>query len=224
VPFSDERAKSKNQSAGWYSAVKDVKSDPHLVRKQTLRPTHLEYDAYLTYINIVKDYAKENPFFPRVYGVTIQTDKNGDKRPSYTLEKLHRLDEADPEVVKGMAEKLFVPGSRPLLKILRFRNPGERLVEEIEQTLTSGQMGDIADPNLRDALLLIRMIAQKYKYGYDLHWDNAMVRYTPHGPQLVITDPLGDGGWSRHDLARERSTHNAGVSPPPRPVPNHYNN
>lgn len=214
-PFNDMRGSlsrfSTKSPAGFYAKVTPNKKDPHMVDKSTFVSTADNgSDAYLGYIAGIK--GDLNPFFPRVYKVTRVKDTRGNIRPKYVLEKLVPLsalsdDEADalcryvhPELmqhIEHMRENSIHKDKNDYGAAIVI----DMLVEEIGsmfETAPNFPAGASSNKLLRNAINKILKIVDDGPFThddtsvfkFDIKTDNFMIRRAPHGPQLVITDPL----------------------------------
>lgn len=210
---------STKSPAGFYSKVTPNKKDPHMVDKSTFISTADDgSDAYLGYIAGIK--GDLNPFFPRVYKVTRVKDTRGNIRPKYILEKLVPLsalsdDEADalcryvhPQLMDDI-ERMRAHSVHPdkndynapvvidlLIEaiISMFDNPSEFGV--LSNTKPIHSSNKLLQKAIHKIIDIIDNGPTNYmglsKFRLDIKDDNFMVRRTPHGPQLVITDPLAN--------------------------------
>jgi len=164
--------------------------DPHEFEKKTYLPIKLQNDGYYQYVTAIAPYIESNIFLPRVYVVEIVSDSSGQVIPKYKIEALHKPEEFSDESITGLANQVFdkttpLIGGEKAWKII-----AERLrrafvgAEEIEY-LTSNKQ-------LIQAVGIIRKLLKENRSFYaDMHTGNIMIRGTSVGPQLVITDPLG---------------------------------
>jgi hypothetical protein len=106
------------------------------------------------------------------------------------------------KLYKGFPDNKIYYDVRPYI----FRNLAKMMSENIK----TGNYSNVLDSNLKGALNLIRKIIQKSNGNItlDLHKDNIMVRGTPSGPQLVITDPLVEDE-KRRNFCNEKAALNA---------------
>ena len=191
----------QRDDGGWgaYAAVDTDPNDPFIAKKKYHVPMQdLNKDAYYVYIKTIADngLAKSNPYFPRVYNVEIEKDSSGNAQPKFNMEKLALSSSLDREALLGMGDRMFnrfeyiFPSNTP---------PTDR---ELRYTISHGMSQIIKhsafdrakDPQLEEALRLIKKILLDSKGAFvvDIHAANYMIRSTPHGPQLVLTDPIAD--------------------------------
>lgn len=179
---------------GAYAAGTPDPKDPFIYRKKSRQPSKLPVDAYYQYLKFVQPFVDENPFFPRVYNIDIKTDAQGRQKPSYKLEKLMSLKDADNEMHGGLDEVLMDK---------YVANPDDYASMSIGEYVSraADHFGDyyenIKDEKLKEAIDLINyFIEENPDFLPDLHQGNMMVRFGPGGPQLVFTDPVQDQGKS----------------------------
>lgn len=195
--------------SGFFSRVYKDK-DPHLVTKSTKTDAYnLEtYDVYWYYIRkIVESKINEhNPYFPRVYGVTSYKLKS----PTNKIDAKSEMRNAKIEKLESLHsfnrdKELLIPillRIRNKKYLMKYLNTDENFSDinglDIMTFITGFVRDDIAlrndDEHIDDKLYLqaikfIRNISKK-AYNVDIHMDNLMIRRTPYGLQLVITDPL----------------------------------
>lgn len=163
---------------GYFASVKPDKEDPHMIIKKQ----HREDPSYDTYVDFLVNnkLAQANPHFPRIYEISKGQWKM-EKLP-FTLSQFFSPDngndqwENNKQIIGHMYLKDFDPA--------RFST---RIFENPE---------NIKLGTYRKALELVHTAREKHNQSGvgehlsdDLHPGNIMVRLTPHGPQLVITDP-----------------------------------
>ena len=190
-----------NSDNGTYAHGKENPRDPHQFRKKNYLPAELENDAYYQYIKAAEPYMGENPYFPRVYNITIKTDNNGRELPSYDIEKLHKANDLPVETLISIGKNIFNRfdvQDKP--EDLFPSQIAATLAHKIETALMSNNMSNIKDDNLINACYIIMDVRDSNEhFDYDFGPKNIMFRGTPHGPQLVITDPLFD---NEHSIVR----------------------
>lgn len=171
------------RGSGLYSSVTGDK-DPFMINKK--QHAHMNDRAYAIYVKFITDnkLAQANPHFPRIY--EIGDGKWKMEKLPYTLRQYFEYGEDDEndqhrEIICNMYLHNYDP-----------------------QRFTYWDFSDPSKIKLgtyKKALKIIYDYRKKHndsiydsdedgKYlGDDLHNGNIMVRLTPQGPQLVITDP-----------------------------------
>ena len=179
-----------NPDTGAYAVGTTDPRDPHMFRKKMRQPSKLDVDAYYQYIKYIEPYSDSNPFFPKVYGVDVKRDPNGLEKPSYRIEKLVDIDQADQRMDYQLEDALK---DRYLVN-----NAAGSIVSIIRNAISgSFNLKNIKDGKLVQAIQLIQKFLDDHpKFELDLHRGNVMIRFTSVGPQLVITDPVQDRGAS----------------------------
>lgn len=185
------------KDVGSYAKGKQNPTDPHMYRKTSHMPSDLGVDAYHNYIMDVAHKMAENPYLPRIYNITIRTDKNGDSRPSYDMEKLHDPKSVDMDSIIAMGDRMFKRFDPPDGELMHDSDDVmEYISAHIDEAFDSGDYRNIKDKSLIDAIDLIRDVKKKGKFYGDMHPGNFLIRITSKGPQLVLIDPLHDSGKS----------------------------
>lgn len=207
----------KSEKKGTFSWVEDDE-DPFLVRKKHLTPKHdpEETDGFYVYLNKIKNKMAENPFFPRVYEVEKHYDSApgnewSKSRINSKVEKLFPLSQLTHAMQDILADQLFDvdtfisylssnAATRDLYgdSIADIKEYAEKrnltlnlgvfivFLRKIKYYNENIWAPLIKNKKLKEALNLIL----DSKRIVDLHFDNIMFRRTPHGPQLVLSDPL----------------------------------
>lgn len=158
-------------------------------------PSELQDDAYYAYIKAVTPLMGGNPYVPEIYKIIKIRDSNGQIIPRYEM-------------------RSYEPWSNfkkpELVSILAKISPVE--VESMDPDYTADDIWSVItglvyhaaradketeDPELNQVMEIIRnVVASNPAFDYDMHSGNFLIRRTPYGPQLVITDPVQDGGFS----------------------------
>jgi hypothetical protein len=187
--FSRDLDKSDDEiGRGQFSKVMPHPADPHMVRKQTFKPIGPSHknkaDGFYDYVKILIDnHLMDNIHFPKVYEVDTNTDSTNTKRHQYTIERLEDLSKLSREEFEALVETHLL---RPARNV-------EVLAEIIAAACTSeyDRRHYIRLDSLKDACTIIQHIDENNDFRADLHEGNMMFRRTPHGFQLVISDPFG---------------------------------
>lgn len=223
---SDQNQK-KGVQAGWYSGGQTNPRDPHEFVKKPHLTAKLDKDAYYRYVSEIRSLKQEgyhNPFFPQVYNIDITQDMKGNQRPRYRIEKLQAGDVFPTRTLVGMYERYFEDefdmnlvadaANKSLAIWKEIANQCNRAVERSNYT-------NIRDDQLKEALLLIdKIIDENTGWNVDLHVNNIRVRGSSVGPQLVLMDPISDGGASIPDYDEIKSGPRPNTNMPPPPPKN----
>ena len=191
---------------GWYSGGQTNPRDPHEFVKRPHLTALLDRDAYYRYVKEINDLKKQgysNPFFPQVYNVDIVQDKKGNQRPRYRIEKLQQGEDLSFEALEGLYERLFynTVDSKRYQQVNRPEwSIWFDICKECSRAVESSNYSNIRDDQLLEALTLIdRIIKENPDWNVDLHSNNIRIRGSGTGPQLVLMDPISDGGASIPD-------------------------
>lgn len=163
---------------------------------------------------------QNNPFFPKVYSLKTWKDKIGRVMYDVKMEKLQPLNVLSSEQIIVMGKRYFTnfenkfnaalkreiqwkaytrPRSdKPLSDSQKdmnedaLKNAATRAIAScLDESIKEGVTTHIKDSLLRQAMVLIRgILIRKEDKMNDIHANNIMVRLSPSGPQLVITDPV----------------------------------
>lgn len=199
-----QRPEDFNEFGAYANGTEDP-LDAHMYRKKIRMPSNLNNDAYFQWIKACSPFMKSNPWLPRVYEVVLKKYKDGYVRPSYNMEKLIPISTAiieigEQELTHLLANKIYTP------EVLAYReehyttyNDMWLILSDISKSVYDGNttINDFSDPGLHQALSIVnRLTKDNGNFTVDMHKGNFMIRLGTTGPQLVITDPLADGGKS----------------------------
>ena len=188
--------------AGAYGFIKRDKDNPFTVEKQPhMADANIDKDAYYRYINYVtkNKLAQDNPFLPRVYSVKDVADPSNNKKYKIDIESLTPLTGLSTAQLQQMGENLFTNFNEIRKSISGNLNGHQKgtirkaLADGIAECLERNYQAKdntIENQLLRQALTVVRKVKMSGRFAYDLSANNLMARMTPHGPQLVIVDPL----------------------------------
>jgi len=218
-----KKSQDKDVTQGWYSGGRTNPRDPHEFIKKPHLTAKLDKDAYYTYVMEIRELKQkgyQNPFFPQVYNIDITQDTKGNQRPRYRIEKLQSgYGNYPPEALEGMYERLF---NNELQVDSSFNNRSYAIWYEISQQLRKAvqrsNYTNIQDDQLKEALMLIDKIIDEHEgWNEDLHIENIRIRGSSIGPQLVLMDPISDGGASipDYDDVQKGPGTSTGLPPPP---------
>lgn len=172
---------------GMYSKV-TPSEDPHMVDKTSIRPLgpahRSKADGFAFFVNIlVENDLMDNIHFPKVYKSAKTTDSTNTHRHGFTIEKLEPIDNLSDEEFNSLIETHML---RPCASTTV-------LADQLNDACNNayGRKNYIRMESLRDACEILDEIDDVSDFRMDLHDGNIMVRRTPHGPQLVFSDPFG---------------------------------
>lgn len=183
-----QRKTADELGRGAFSKVRPDPNDPHMVNKQSVIPLGKSHedkeDGFAGFVRLMLDNdLMDNIHFPKIYKAQRMTDTTGTHRNNYTIEKL--------EPISGLARE-----ERAALEE-HHMNPGYdedfSLSERIYDSCRSARARDmyIKMDSLKEACATLDELDDISDFRLDINRDNLMVRRTPHGLQLVISDPFG---------------------------------
>jgi hypothetical protein len=204
------RRGSASAPSGWYSGGYQNPRDPHEYVKTTHKPSYLHDDAYYLYVSAIAHLQKKNyrnPYFPVVYQVKVTSDPRGMDRPRYRIETLQSFENYPVESIMGMIDRMFINPEYVISRKVEYTNEKNKgvLWRDMADYLDKIVMGahdaemlsNVKDPLLKQALSVInKILLKRESFEPDIHHNNIMIRGTPVGPQLVLMDPISDGGAS----------------------------
>jgi hypothetical protein len=163
------------KGSGFFAAVKGDE-DPFMINK--VNKGIDEDPAYDAYVN--NKLAQSNPHFPRIYQIQRGKKWKMEKLP-FTLEEYLNTDDHEENTHRfNLINNIYFDGAA--------LNDKGKLYD-----LVKSASSPIKLESYKKALGMIEQeflsLRKSNKFRYDLHANNIMVRLTPQGPQLVITDP-----------------------------------
>lgn len=191
--FQPAKYSIKGGSYGTFARVVPDKKDPHMVIKNdTSAKWHSHNpDNYNKYISLLieRDLINSNIHFPRVYNIKKIVDKHGKFIFKYQMEKLIRLSELSEADLEILARNICSNISDGMTD----RNLVNAIYDAIENECDGADRGGqrLISKSLKQCIQIINDIGEEIGVPpNDIGGDNIMVRRTPYGPQLVITDPF----------------------------------
>lgn len=188
--------KFDDPNAGWYSHVVGDK-DPHMVNKISHRhdPAYSYFVEYL----IKNKIAQDNPHFPRIYDVSKYTDKNGQSKYKWQMERLkitlYKYISIDNSAIAKERMRyigeiyLTDTGVKDLEYSMAKQSNIAYTVNDFCNYIIDPQY--LQDNAYKDAIKIVEKMKQaKHGVFMDLHGNNLMLRFGPYAPQLVIIDPF----------------------------------
>jgi hypothetical protein len=198
VPHLNRHERDRVLGRGIANIVLNNKRDPHTVLRHNSNVINPHVDSsspYYKWLVSTKAY-DSNPYFPRIYARSTVKDKSGKTLITHEIEKLHSLDALEPEVLEGIYTALFdenaIERASSFAKKYSMNDKHFKkliLLNCLDWTF-DGRV-QTSDEQLQQALKKARELSFENEIGGpDMHEENVMVRLTPHGPQLVLTDPI----------------------------------
>jgi len=195
-------------SAGAYTN----QTDPHTILRKTHFKTPKQHrdDPSYSYLKYVKDneLADNNIHFPRIYSSGVskypihdRKDNNiKDIRLVLEIEKLIPIRALSLREARGIVEHLVTDEILHHYTTLRVNRALAiwddvdsifvLLCRHIETALTRNELDQFKSNEFIEACKILQSIKNKIGAKYDLHLSNIMARRTPHGIQIVFTDPF----------------------------------
>jgi hypothetical protein len=162
----------------------------------------LGQNAHLQYLLATKKYAGSNPYLPRILSFNEVPQISGKNKSvkgyAVRMERLFPFDTsykgaATPEM-EIMLQKIFGPD------FVSYMENTNHFTRYIKYAINGKLAYLVIDPQFKQAAELIIAVAKQMDSQYDvdtlidLHIGNIMIRPTKFGPQLVLSDPLYNGG------------------------------
>lgn len=195
----DPRAKrGPVMGSGIYSTVTKDLDDPHMVRKLHHDPDTAGLDGFVKWGEyMIKHKLMNNPHLPRIYNISKEMIDGGGFVYEYTMEELTplskgniRKDEFEALWRQHMSEESYPEDADEMSGEELMGFLGSIIMAAIEGDDKS--LNDITSESLKEAVLHLRHYYEEESSNPipDVHSDNVMMRRTPHGLQLVVTDPF----------------------------------
>lgn len=202
---NNEHSNDRNRLGhGYYSNVYKNK-DPHLVTKVSRIPSRKieDNDPYWFFIRRLTETKinERNPYFPRVYSIKRYSDSDPESETNINeirnaqIEKLEELDQLTEDEIYTIFQK--IRNEKEVDYLRGYPYDQSKLIHFIPDTIkedlsSSYLLNDVEDFNYKEAILFLRKLKKENnRISFDIHKGNLMVRRTPYGVQLVITDPFG---------------------------------
>lgn len=189
--------KVKTLGAGYFSSVYAHDDNPHDVMKFPRKEYNKgDVDGFRIFMSALAadKEMQSNPYFPRFR--MIRKFEKG-KEHSYTarMERLFPLESLEVEDLYSILERIY---SDEFAKEVLDRSNTPQLyffkqvAKTVGHTVEKGwDLEKVTDPLFEQAADWIHELGLREGFYVDLHFNNMMVRRTPYGSQLVLSDPLG---------------------------------
>jgi hypothetical protein len=185
-----------------YSKVDSTGSekDPHHIVKVSVSGHKNPIDdPYVRFIKKAAVHSDENPHLPRVHSLHSIRLKDGIVHIAQ-MEKLTPLKDAHHQQIESASRHAF--GEKNVISGNHYDNKQElagRAQSVVEKDHWSIPYPSQVSTHFQKAAKIVsdtKASSTKKnptgRTGYDMHTGNFMLRHTPHGSQMVITDPLVD--------------------------------
>lgn len=176
---------------GYFSVTRTDKSDPHMVIKRHKKAYDFKEGFDIFAQNVVDNKLYKNIHFPKIYKSTDIKDKENQSIKKWQIERLYPFKSLSEKELIHLVESYFYPSSFENFlshgeKMIRFK-----IVDILKVAIYKGNYDPIKSDELKNALAIIKkMYENQTGIMLDLHQGNVMIRRTPYGNQLVITDPF----------------------------------
>lgn len=189
--FNYDRAAVKTRDElgrGAFSKVTPDKHDPHMVNKTNIVPLGKNHadkaDGFKQFVTLLSDSGmRDNIHFPKVYKANTTTDKTGTHKSSYSLEKLEPIKSVSREELRALEETHMNPGHSEDMEL------HERIYDACRSATARERY--IKLDSLKEACETVMEMDDVSDFRLDINPGNIMVRRTPYGLQLVLSDPFG---------------------------------
>lgn len=175
-----------NVAQGYFSAVRQNRTDPHLVTKTSKRPYAAdESDSFGEFIKFIYEHDyQDNIHMPRVYNWKELRDSDGNKVYKYEIEKLVNGKDIDPEQIEQYIRRVL-----PESELTKFDLDYTVLADFVSNEI---MLGDkiFKQKQLNDACAIIAEAIRELGVERDIHFNNIMFRQDRYGIQLVFSDPV----------------------------------
>jgi hypothetical protein len=184
---------------GYFSTTVGHQDSPHDAVKIS-NAENSRNDGYEEYLRLLSrnPELRDNIHVPRIRSARVITSSDKNKK-RMLLVRMERL-----EPIKNLSEREAYELVKSLVgreeAIRQKNNPrmftsGDPWVRALNGVLFRWERGEldsnqIIHDDIRDTVEFLRKFAGMRQIGFDLHDENWMIRRTPYGPQLVISDPF----------------------------------
>lgn len=142
-------------------------------------------DPKMAYLKSISDSAA-NPHFPRIEKTTTFHGNDNKQIHVSKVEKLHHLDTLEPKELHQLYHHSFGEEYQHSRRAL---SP-ESFSDILDSSAIGGVVFHQPNPELKSAIDHVVHVQDNNPGMIDIHANNIMARKTPHGHQLVMTDPL----------------------------------
>ena len=188
VPGDTE--KFKRLGSGYFSVVGVSDDSPQDVVKVNMYGDLKDgYNAFVKAL-IDNERARNSVLFPRIRSVReLKTPEDEYPRLLVRMERLEPLFNLGIEELRHMVARY----TSAKVEDLEYNNDKFDMINLFVDIIRGDSLvsAKVTDTKLKNAIQWLQEIAQEEKFFFDLHSENMMVRRTPYGPQLVLSDPLG---------------------------------
>ncbi len=142
---------------------------------------------------------QHNTFFPRIYHAVLFADKENPEAYQNLVVQMERLIPLSEDIIRDSAIRLFkqlgFDGNSSVITGKQSKSSQIDRMTSQTRKVFSGEGGSLKElakkSKSKDFIEAVSLLTKDTKkFRSDLHPGNWMVRLTPYGPQLVITDPF----------------------------------
>lgn len=190
----DWELESKGKSSsGNFASVYNSGNDPHMVNRVERKP--LKANNYKLFVDFLtnSNEARNNIHFPKIYTVKTYADESGKKRSEYKIEKLHHLYDLNEHELDAILLTHFRHNGDAADVPQNVNAKTNDIFTAMQAYLTNHSYRYTPISKLKAAADLLLRAASENGIPLDkldIGGNNIMVRRTPTGSQLVITDPF----------------------------------
>jgi len=188
--------KVQSLGTGYFSSVYSHEDTPHDVVKFSRHGIEDDnetdgFQAFMLALAFNKD-AQSNIYFPKFRSIR-KIEHKGNTSFIARMEKLVRLMDLNIDELEAVCTRMFTEERADLIMSQethydRVRSLSRTVGEAVKHQY---KREDIIDEEFIKAARWLQDLAKRRKIDIDLHFENMMIRRTPYGPQLVLSDPLG---------------------------------
>lgn len=187
IDFDVENA--GKSSSGSFASVYSSGNDPHVVNRVERRPSkNNNYKKFAEWL-VSTEQARSNPHFPKIYVIKQYSDKAGNQRGEYRIEKLTPTSELNDHELEAILYTSF----EKINDNIKPYSPLQHITYAMYYYVIGEHYSYVPTGKLRQALDMLAKLEKEFNLGrdfLDIGANNTMVRRTPSGSQLVITDPF----------------------------------
>lgn len=197
--------KVKHLGSGSYASTYAHQDRPHDVRR--ISRAQQSHDGSYWYFKELQAHSdRDNLYFPKHREGTEYQEKEGERRSvlSVSTERLQKLDTLSKKEAESVFERWFgehheyivwnkIFQEIPSQKAFSYEGYGTAMIiSAVIKRIMEHDWIDkyIIDDELKRAVKFIQSVKQKHSIAYDFGMNNTMYRRSPHGIQIVFTDPL----------------------------------
>ncbi len=204
VPTVMKRSKDvKHLGTGSFASAYSHKDRPGDVRKISgqFEVTGRTVDEFWHWVEFLsKDPNNDNPYFPRFREITVYRTDEAKMVYSLQVERLQSLEKLSYEQIASVYDKIWGENFKKATSVANL--PGynapepdydaHHLAAMVRAAVKNSAVWElVVDEEFKQAVTVVKAFTKWREGAYlDLHHNNIMVRMTPYGAHLVISDPF----------------------------------